>query len=235
MGRIVIGVTECEGDKYFNYANWIKQAPNRLIDVVRLSEKEKRNKELKRCNGILLTGGADVHPKFYKCPEYIKYCEKESFNLKRDEFEFKIIEFAEDNNIPILGICRGLQIYNVYKGGTLIPDLPSWGKFNHAAFIDRSDRYHGINIDPNSQLFKLTQTKRMLVNSRHHQSVDKIGAGLVAGAMSDDCVVESLERINPSTASYLSLVQWHPEIMNDQKSPLVKNIKDNFFEAIQKM
>lgn len=123
----------------------------------------------------------------------------------------------------------GLQIANVFFGGSLIPDIPAWGKFNHSKLPDNTDRYHAVKVDPDSALFHLLQQKEGRINSNHHQSVEKVGNGLIVSALSEDGVVEALERRGPGP--YLSLVQWHPERMNDQESPFVKNIRQAFFEA----
>ena len=74
---------------------------------------------------------------------------------RRDEFEWKIMQHTEENQKPLLGICRGLQFVNVYFGGTLVPDIPAFGKFNHGKFKEGNDREHLVDIDTNSALYKI--------------------------------------------------------------------------------
>ncbi len=227
--KIVIGVTDCS--KYSNYSNWISGC-NEVVEVVQLSHQTNNPDDIKKCRGVVLTGGEDVHPRFYNKPELYKYCYEDDVSEARDEFEWKVLEYTESNNIPVLGICRGLQIANVFFGGTLIPDIPTWGKFNHSKLPDGADRYHTIMVDPSSWLCGLIHNQEGAVNSNHHQSADAIGDGLIVSALSPDGVAEALERKDPEGKPFLCLVQWHPERMNDQGSNFVKNIREAFMEAV---
>lgn len=228
--KIVIGVTDCS--KYSNYSNWIS-GRNEAVEVVQLSYQTNNLNDVKKCQGVVLTGGEDVHPRFYNKPELYKYCYEDDVSEARDEFEWKVLEYTESNNIPVLGICRGLQIANVFFGGTLIPDIPAWGKFNHSKLPDGADRYHAIMVDPSSWLYGLINNQEGIVNSNHHQSADAIGGGLIVAALSPDGVAEALERKDPEGKPFLCLVQWHPERMNDQGSNFVKNIREAFMEVVR--
>lgn len=234
MKKIIIGVTDCS--KYNNYAKWI-QAYSSDIETIKLSEKINNLEDSSRCHGILFTGGEDVHPRFYNKPEYLSYCYKDDISEARDVFEMKIMEFTESNHIPVLGICRGLQIYNVFRKGSLIPDIPSWGKekINHTKTKEGLDSYHASIVTPDSWLNKITGLLHGDTNSNHHQSADIIGDGLVASAVTEDGVVEAIDQKNPEGKSFLCLVQWHPERMKDQSSPFVKNIREAFINASQKL
>ncbi len=228
--RIVIGVTDCS--KYSIYSNWIGENTD-AIEIVKLSYRDDNFDAVKRCRGVLLTGGEDVHPRFYNKPEYFDWCCKEDIDEQRDAFEWKLLEYTQQHAVPVLGICRGLQIANVYFGGTLIPDIPAWGKFNHSKMNGR-DRYHPVQLDATSWLYKIIGVDNGMINSNHHQSAGKIGNGLVACALSPDGIVEAIERKETHSAPFLCLVQWHPERMEDQHSPFVKNIKQAFIEAVKK-
>lgn len=230
MIKFIIGVTDCS--KYDNYANWILAGEK--VEVLRLSYKENAFEAIKKCHGILLTGGEDVHPRFYQKPEYLPLCYADDMDERRDEFELNVLNFSQKNRIPVLGICRGLQITNVFFGGTLIPDIPSFGKFNHSKRAG-NDTDHSISVDVNSILYKQTHSAVGEINSAHHQSTERVGTGLVANSFSPDGVIEGLERLNPADQSYLSLVQWHPERMRDQSSVFTKNIKASFIKAVQQI
>ncbi len=234
MKKNIIGVTDCS--KYDNYAKWI-QSYSPDVETIKLSEKVNNLSDASQCHGILFTGGEDVHPRFYNKPEYLKYCHEDDISEARDVFEMKLMEYTESNRIPVLGICRGLQIYNVFRMGTLIPDIPSWElrKINHAKTKEGLDSSHNVVVTPGSWLGKITGLNNGDTNSNHHQSADVIGNGLVTSAVTEDGVVEAVDQLNPEGKSFLCLVQWHPERMDDQHSPFVKNIREAFIGASQKL
>jgi len=230
MAKVVIGVTD--GRKFEQYANWLAVEPD--VEIVRLGYKFNNLADLAKCNGIFLTGGEDIHPRLYNKLEYLELCQADYMDEQRDEFEWKVLEYTQKNQIPVLGVCRGLQLANVFFGGTLIPDIPTFGKFNHSkkAGVPRN---HLITIDVNSDLYTLTGLKEGEVNSMHHQSADRVAPQLVSSSVSPDGVVESLEWQNAVDKPFLSLVQWHPEVMKDQNSPLVFSIKKNFLDKVKSL
>ncbi|RNL51325.1 gamma-glutamyl-gamma-aminobutyrate hydrolase family protein [Pedobacter jejuensis] len=228
--KITIGVTDCS--KYEIYRDWVLSY-NKNVEVIQLGYKLNNFDSIEKCHGIVLTGGEDVHPRFYNKSEYYPYCYENDIDELRDEFEFKVLTYTEKNKIPLLGICRGMQVGNVFFGGTLIPDIPAWGKFDHSKMPDKSDRYHEIIVNPSSWLNTIVNTDKGLVNSNHHQSTDKTGKDLVVSAMSPDGVTEAMERLNPNGKSFLLFVQWHPERLKDQQSPFSKNLYEAFINAIK--
>lgn len=230
MNKLVIGVTDCS--KYANYSRWI-EAGGSDIETVELNRRHNYAANLDRCNAIVFTGGEDVHSSLYNMPEYLPYCYAHDMSLERDEFETVLIHHADKNRLPVLGICRGLQFINVHYGGTMIPDIPSWGKYNHSKLDANTDRYHNVTVDPNSWLYSIVKQTSGTINSAHHQSADRLGRGLVASAFSPDGVIEAIERLKPAEESFLCLVQWHPERMNDQDDPFVKNIRNAFLDAVR--
>ena len=230
MKKIIIGVTDCS--KYDNYAKWIASEPN--VEVVRLGYKQDSFAQIERCHGVLISGGEDVHPKFYNRPEYLPYCYLDDVDEKRDIFELKVLEYTQTKKLPVFGICRGLQIANVFFGGSLIPDIPKFKNSNHSK-IQGDDRYHEIRTEVNSQLRTVTGLKKGEVNSAHHQSVDKLGEGLVVSALSPEGIVEGIERLHPNGKPLLLLVQWHPERMMDQKSVFSEKIRSSFLDTVSMM
>ena len=229
MKNIVIGISD--GSKYFNYENWIQDQPG--IEIIKLSYHNNNFSDIERCNGIILTGGSDINPRLYNQPEYLAYCNPKDIDESRDEFEWKIIQHTEEKQKPVLGICRGLQFINVFFGGTLVPDIPAFGKFNHSKFEEGRDREHLVDIDSNSILYKILGKENGEINSAHHQSADMPGYGLVVNAMSPDGIIEGMERREPEGKSFLMLVQWHPERMTNQESIFSKNIKQSFLDAVR--
>lgn len=224
--EITIGISDCS--KYDNYRKWIEAETGTA--VIRLSHHEGNFKDIERCDGILLTGGEDVHPRFYNKMEYLELCHE--VDERRDEFEWKILQFTEQRHLPLLGICRGLQMANVFFGGTLIPDIPAFGKFDHS-MSGAADRYHTLQVDQNSYLGQLARPLISEVNSAHHQSADRVGTGLVCNALSPDGVVEGLERMRSGDHPFLLLVQWHPERMNDQASVFSNGVRSGFLKSVR--
>ncbi len=236
---IYIGITSTERtDRYLNYEKFIRNrsfgyVPSMgQIETIELSYKKKNLKDLHKCKGLILSGGADVHPQFYHKKELLSLCKV--LHPERDEFEFLVIEQAEKLHIPILGICRGLQIYNVYKKGTLIPDLPNYGKFNHSLIQEKNMKYHSVSIDKNATLYQLFKKKKLSINSSHHQAIDRVGEGLVSSAISSDGVVEAVEQREQKKDNFILMLQWHPEMMPYKQYPSVAQIKQSFLEASSK-
>ena len=226
MKKIRIGITDCS--KYENYYRWFAGEPG--VEVLRLSHHDNNLEDIRKCDGIVLSGGEDVHPRYYNKKEYLELCDE--IDEARDEFELKVLDYSEGHKVPLLGICRGLQIANVYLGGTLLPHIPALVKFDHSR-TSLDDRYHTVQVDPNSLLKDAVGTTQGEVNSAHHQGADRIGKGLVTNALSSDGIVEGLERVRKSDEGFMLLVQWHPERMNDQESPFSKNIRQRFLDAVR--
>ncbi len=226
MKNMIIGISDC--GKFFNYENWMKEPG---IEIIKLSYRQNNFNDIEKCDGIVLTGGEDVNPRLYNQPEFLRYCNPKEIDEKRDEFEWKILQHTEEKQKPLLGICRGLQIANVFYGGTLVPDIPAFGKYNHSKFENKTDRKHWIDVDTNSFLYQIVSEQKGEVNSAHHQSADMPGYGLVANSMSPDGIIEGMER-RLETQSFLLLVQWHPERMENLQSNFSKNIKQSFLDAV---
>ncbi len=131
--------------------------------------------------------------------------------------------------MPVLGICRGMQLTNVAFGGTLIPDIEEAGYAEHRSSVPGAICTHGIVVTPGSSLAELGGADG--VNSSHHQAVLQPGAGLKVIARSPDGIIEAMEPDEPSP--FLLLVQWHPERMEDRSSPLAGGVLRMFLHAVQ--
>jgi putative glutamine amidotransferase len=162
------------------------------------------------CDGIILSGGEDVDPQFYGQDPHPHLGPTIP---ERDLAEIAIVKYAIDNNIPLLAICRGVQILNVALGGTLIQDIPSQLKepIQHSQVINRSRDTHWVTISKNSKLFQVIGSDRVRVNSLHHQALDRISTDLRVVAQSSDGTIEGVEYKHPTT--FMVGVQWHPESM----------------------
>lgn len=162
--------------------------------------------DLNRVQGLLLTGGTDVSPEFYgeePAPETDK-----NLDVRRDQMEMAIIAEALERDMPILAICRGLQILNVQHGGTLIQHLETTDRHKRRT-ADPSIIVHPVRIEPGTKLAQIAGIDTWGVNSRHHQAAGRIGEGLRISAKDpSDGTVESLERPDKR---FVLAVQWHPE------------------------
>lgn len=158
-------------------------------------------------HGLVLTGGEDVDPKRYgQAP----HPELGSVNALRDQVEIAALEAALERGIPVLAICRGMQLLNVALGGTLFQDLPSQRKNGliHEQEAPVTHRWHHADVKPGSGLEAIFGTRELFINSFHHQGVDQLAPSLEATVWAEDGLVEGVEgKDHP----WLFGVQWHPE------------------------
>lgn len=154
--------------------------------------------------GVLLTGGGDVNPALYK---QLRHPLTEPSDDVRDRDEARAIAGSMALDLPLLAICRGQQILNVQQGGSLIQHLENVN-VHQTAPADRAQPAHSVDIIPGTLLAQIAGTQKWDVNSRHHQAVDRLGAGLRVAARSEDGVIEAVER---PAQRFMLAVQWHPE------------------------
>ena len=225
-----IGITDNHRPKHFfdNYLQWLRRV-DPSIEFVKLGYTLENAGEVERVDALILTGGGDVHPKLYDKPEVIAATTE--VNELRDAFEFDVISRALERNLPILGICRGMQVMNVFLGGNIIPDLPSVGYPSHAETNGVENR-HSIHTIRDSLLDAIVGHGESMVNSVHHQAIDKLGRGLMGSAQSRDGVIEAAEWILKDRMSFLLLIQWHPERMKDYENPCVEKIAIQFLNEV---
>jgi len=167
---------------------------------------------LEGCEGLLLTGGEDVDPAHYgEEPSQALG----SVDRERDRFELALFRAARAARLPVLGICRGIQLINVALGGTLYQDLPSErpGPIDHDPATPRGARTHHVRLASGSRAARALGVDRLVPNSFHHQAVKDLAPALIATGWSDDGVIEAVEG-RPGDA-WLLAVQWHPEEMHE--------------------
>jgi putative glutamine amidotransferase len=179
--------------------------------------------EIDRCDALVLTGGGDIHPKFYSRDEDVALARE--VKIGRDLFEFDVIREAMERGMPVLGFCRGLQVFNVAMGGSLLPDIEAAGLASHRR-ESTGDRMHGVKVVKGSLLHAITGETEGTVNSSHHQAVDAVGRGLRVVARSDDGIIEALEWEDPAGKPFLMLVQWHPERLTEESAPFSRTLME---------
>jgi putative glutamine amidotransferase len=163
-----------------------------------------------RLDGIVIAGGADVNPADYG---HEPHETTDRPRLDRDRTERRLYRSARDNGLPVLGICRGMQVMAVESGGSLIQDLPSAGYGQRHRERPGTFTEHGATFVPGSLVARLLATTGTTVNSSHHQAVADPGSLTVTGH-ADDGTIEVLE--DPDAAWVLG-VQWHPEMTPDRR------------------
>lgn len=245
-----IGVTEYKrlASKPFKtktdeYIAWLKsgEALGYEMDFIRFDyegEAIKKNIDaLKTLDAIVFTGGQDVTPTYFG----VTLSQRELEDLEvtdcvkaRDEAELALAVKSLEAHLPILGICRGLQLINVATGGTLYLDIEKQANSNnHKALGAETSAYHAITLGGNSRLEKLIGIEREKnVSSRHHQAAEKVGSGLRVVAKSDDGIIEAMEATDESQTVFL--VQWHPERMwiEGKNNAFSQNLLRGFLDEI---
>jgi putative glutamine amidotransferase len=167
-------------------------------------------------DGLLLTGGGDVDPARYGEARHQTF--SPAIEPGRDDFELALVKIAQERQVPILAICRGIQVLNVARGGTLVQDIPSQvpGALSHQLEVpphQPMEFAHEVWIDKDTLLAKLmrerlSDTDACDVNSRHHQAVRQVAPGFIVSATAPDGVIEAIE---DQAARFCLGVQWHPE------------------------
>jgi putative glutamine amidotransferase len=163
---------------------------------------------LSRVDGLVLTGGGDVSPSLYGAEPAP---ETAGCDIERDRSETALVVEARRLGIPVLAVCRGVQVLNVACGGSLVQHLPSVTGQAHLVVDHPRQVVHTVLLDEDSGLARIVGTNPLGVNSLHHQAVARVGSGLRAVAWAEDGTIEALEDAGGQVVG----VQWHPELLAD--------------------
>jgi putative glutamine amidotransferase len=210
-----VQVTPGERDRafvYMTYAEAVRRAG--AIPVLVPPQPENSAELMATLDGFLLAGGEDCDPAAYGEERHPTVTDP--MDPRRQENDLSLAEAARSHNVPMLGICLGLQVMNVAAGGTLIQDIDSQHdtEIQHASIPEDRAR-HDVIIEQGTQLASVLPAGEYNVNSSHHQAIRKVGEGLRVTAHAPDGIVEGLE--DPRHPFYLG-VQWHPEDMTGETS-----------------
>ncbi len=228
---MILGVTDVMRgqDSLDGYLTWLgRSAPGATLRVLTFDRASEE--ETAECDGMILTGGGDVHPASYGREDALGKARE--VRVERDTFEIGLVRGALAAGKPILGICRGCQVFNVAMGGSLIPDLPAARYQSHAGETGGTG-VHPVLVMQGSSLRSILGTGAGTVNTSHHQSVLKTGEGLRVAALSDDNVVEAIEWAVPQGRPWILMVQWHPERAWGMEHSFSEAILGAFLRAVK--
>jgi putative glutamine amidotransferase len=214
-------------------ADYVESIRRAGAEVVELAHDEAPDAVVGRVDGLLLTGGGDVDPALYGADAHPSFVAAEP---GRDAYEIALVRAALAADLPVLAICRGMQVLNVACGGDLVQDIPTEvnGALSHAVNEPRYALAHEVWATPTSRFAALMKDEledgeSCQVNSRHHQAVRHAGDGLEVVATAPDGVIEALER--PASRFCLA-VQWHPE--NFWRTGEFRPLFEGFVEAARR-
>ena len=209
-----------------DHPDWVQNAPGQYVDGVFrdyprgiefaggipvlipvYNDLEAAMAVLDRIDGLLLTGGKDVSPRFFNEEPRVGIG---GIDYERDVMEVELARGADKLGIPILGICRGIQLMAVAFGGTLYQDIYSQvpGCLDHNQKATKRTNTHTVRVVKGSRLFRILETETVWVNSNHHQAVKDLPPGFVTSADASDDIIEAIERPDEP---FLLGIQWHAE------------------------
>ncbi|MEY4704597.1 MAG: hypothetical protein RL042_793 [Nitrospirota bacterium] len=189
-----------------------------------------RRRVLQQLDGLLLTGsGPDLPPSLYGERQRYRFG---VVSERRANFELDIVRLTKQADLPILGICGGMQTMNVACGGSLYQDIASQvaKPLQHRQPTPATNLSHAVTVTPGSLLRRIVRSESMRVNSSHHQSVKAVAPSLIASALAPDGIVEAIE--SPAHPFFLG-IQWHPEFLFE-RHPLHRRLFEAFLRAARR-
>jgi len=192
---------------FSDYSQAILHAGGAAVIIPTAQDRKSMETILASLQGLILSGGPDIHPRRYGEEPFAGLGEVDD---ALDQMEILAAQLSVEKNLPVLGICRGIQVLNVALGGTLYQDIASQvpDSICHTPRTDKTVATHTVRIEAGSRLQKLIGRRDIWVNGKHHQAVKELAPGLAVAARAKDGVVEAVE--HPRRLFTLG-VQWHPE------------------------
>jgi putative glutamine amidotransferase len=215
---------------HVNYVRSLEGAGLTPLIVPPLTSPEAADEIVARCAGLLLTGGEDVNPALYSADAHPATGVPHEL---RDRTEVALFESARRRRMPVLAICRGIQLANVALGGTLIQDIPTErpSSVAHDQPETAAVRSHPVSVVQGTRLSEALGATQLDVNSYHHQAVDRVAPGLRVSATAPDGIIEGVETESPDW--WMVAVQWHPEDLTTDAKPWDRGLFAAFARVLQ--
>jgi putative glutamine amidotransferase len=213
------------------YVHAVESAGGLPILIPMLKDLHNLEDLLPRLDGILFSGGIDIQPSLYGESKHPK---TDGFDPELDDFEVVVANWALQEDIPILGVCRGMQLLNVVLVGSLYQDIASQraDALEHCRRdMPRTALTHGVTVEADSIMEQILGTSKVLINSLHHQAIKEPGVGVHISGRAEDGIAELLE---VPTHRFLLGVQGHPEEIYSQVGPFSK-LFEAFVQACKNM
>ena len=217
QAKVNVGISWCEdidqeehGEDLQAYINTVEKAGGNPVLLPLVKDQSEAKAELEKVDVLIMTGGEDVDPSYYNEEPDPKL---EEVNKERDVSDMALLKEAIEEDRPVLCTCRGAQVLNVLRGGSLYQDIPTSEEFKDSDILHRDPKqedftYHEVAIEEGSLLEHIVGADSLKANSWHHQGLKDIGEGLKVTARSADGMAEAVEL---EGSSYVVGVQWHPE------------------------
>lgn len=207
---------------YTNYFDAVIQAGGLPLLIPFLEDEADINQALTKVDAVLLTGGDDINPSFYDAPSHP---DTKMAPPRRQQFDLILVKAVLARQMPVMGICMGMQMLNVAGGGTLQQEIKGNGSdsIEHRQVQNDDREVHEVNITPGSALAEIVQDNSLTVNSTHHHAVDAVAPGFKISGRASDGTIEAIER---EGKVFVLGVQWHPERLIDNPRHL------NLFKAL---
>ncbi|HZK32953.1 MAG TPA: gamma-glutamyl-gamma-aminobutyrate hydrolase family protein [Tissierellaceae bacterium] len=233
----IIGITTFTGIKKThhsvnsNYINAVFAAGGIPVSIPIIYDEANYHNYLDILDGIIFTGGLDISPLSY---DENPLKEINQISAIRDKYELGLFKKAYGRKMPILGICRGLQIANIALGGNLYQDIytqvPNCLGHNPEG-ISNTEFYHSIKVEKDSKLYSVFKKEKIFVNSLHHQAIKELGNNLLVSALSEDGIIEAIEATDDR---FLIGLQFHPENLAKEHPEFLKIFNELILAAKSK-
>ena len=231
--RPIIGISDLYKDENSSavprsYVDAVLQVGGLPVVIPLMYDDEKIVELLSSLDGIIFTGGEDFDPSYYNerpIPQMGKV------NASRDGFDIKLLHLAVEQGVPVLGICRGLQLINIAYGGSLYQDLSAQyhdNSIRHRQRQPKEDASHSVIVEDNTEFSDIVQQRMLMVNSSHHQAIKQVAPGFRVSGRSPDKIVEAIEKID--SKNWILGVQFHPEVRVTRDNAM-RNIFQRFVDV----
>ncbi len=225
-----VAVSKCKSN-FDKYINWLEHF-SVDYEILDYENGKQEIKKLDECSGLILTGGTDIYPEIYCDWDTTKT--RGTYEPERDGFELNLIEKVISKRMPLLAICRGSQLVNVYFRGNLIFDIEEIRGFSYREKIDGDYQNIDVTIFPNTLLHNIFVSNEIVVPVSNNQAVERVGEGLMINSKSKKGIIMGTEYSDKSDKNFYIGVQWHPERFKDYDAVPSVQLINRFKEELEK-